>query len=144
MNKYTLDTSTIITYKVAALPKNFLASGVVLAELIASANDDTARRVYEAIRARHAEHGSLIVPTEADWLVASRVLFWLTRRRKQRAGGQLPPQQTGAAQRLMLDALIVVSARRVNATVITNDWDDFTAIQYYCKVKLAHGRDHFG
>ncbi|MGH9802034.1 MAG: hypothetical protein ACRD82_16855, partial [Blastocatellia bacterium] len=143
MIQYTLDTSAIITYKVKVLPKNFLASGVVLSELIASANDDSARKLYETIRHRHAENGSLIVPTGEDWLLASRVLFWLTRRRKKSAGGQLPPQQTGAAQRMMMDALIAVSARRVGATVITDDWEDFKSIQYYCKVKLVRGSEYF-
>ncbi len=143
MTLYTLDTSAIIAYRTAALPKNFLASGVALAELIANADDDHERITFEKIRQRHAEHGTLIVPMAEDWLFASRVLFWLTRRRKRHAGGQTPPQQTGASQRMMLDALIAVSAWRVSATVITNDWDDFKAIQYYCKVKLVRGSAYF-
>lgn len=143
MTQYTLDTSAIIAYRARALPKNFYASGVALAELIANADDDYERKTFEAIRQRHIESGTLIVPTAEDWLFASRVLFWLTRRRKRSAGGQTPPQQTGASQRMMMDALIAVSARRAGATVITNDWDDFKAIQYYCKVKLVRGREYF-
>ena len=47
---YTLDTSAIITHKVTVLPKNFLVSAVVLAELIASANDDSARNHNGVVR----------------------------------------------------------------------------------------------
>ena len=44
---------------------------------------------------------------------------------------------------MMLDALIAISARRVGATVVTNDYDDFKAIQHYCPVKLTRGSDYF-
>jgi predicted nucleic acid-binding protein len=45
---------------------------------------------------------------------------------------------------MFLDALIAVSARRAGATVVTNDYDDFKAIHYYCPVKLIRGADFFG
>ena len=44
---------------------------------------------------------------------------------------------------MFLDALIAVSARRMSATVVTQDWGDFKAIQYYCDVKLQRGADFF-
>jgi hypothetical protein len=44
---------------------------------------------------------------------------------------------------MMLDALIAVSARRVGATVITEDYDDDEAIRYYCKFKLKRASDYF-
>ena len=31
----------------------------------------------------------------------------------------------------------------MSATVVTQDWDDFKAIQYYCDVKLKRGADFF-
>ena len=49
-----------------------------------------------------------MVPTSEDWLMASRVLYWLTKRRKRKAGGQLPPLIPGTSQRMRLDALIAV------------------------------------
>ena len=42
---------------------------------------------------------------------------------------------------MALDALIAVTARRHNAIVVTENWDDFKAIQYYCDVKLMRGKD---
>jgi predicted nucleic acid-binding protein len=44
---------------------------------------------------------------------------------------------------MFFDALIAVGARRAGATVVTEDWDDFKAIQYYCPVKLMRGADFF-
>lgn len=139
----TFDSSIIIAYKVKSVPERYLWSAVVLAELSASANDDSVRKAHEATRHAYEQKGKLIVPTTEDWLLASRILFWLTRGRKQRAGGKAPPQKAGASQRMMLDALIAVSTRRVGATLVTNDYDDFKAIQHYCPVKLRRGSDYF-
>lgn len=83
------------------------------------------------------------MPTAEDWLLASRILFWLSQSRKKRAGGQVHPLKLGASQRMMMDALIAVGAKRANAAVVTNDWDDYKAIQYYCKVRLVRGSDYF-
>jgi hypothetical protein len=44
---------------------------------------------------------------------------------------------------MALNALIAVSARRCSATVITENWDDFKAIQRYCKFKLTKGSNFF-
>jgi hypothetical protein len=58
-------------------------------------------------------------------------------------GGQVNPLKLGASQRMMMNALIAVSARRAKTAVVTNEWDDYKAIQYYCKVKLVRGSDYF-
>lgn len=139
----TFDTSVIIAYSVKELPNNFRLSAVVMAELTASAADDSARKVFEAMRRDALKHDALIVPTADDWLTASRILYWLSVGRKKKAGGKAPRLVPGASQRMFLDALIAVSARRAGATVVTNDWDDFKAIQYYCPVKLIRGSDFF-
>ncbi|MGH9834645.1 MAG: type II toxin-antitoxin system VapC family toxin [Blastocatellia bacterium] len=143
MTRITFDTSVIIAYKMTEAPKNFVLSAPVISELISGASDDSERKGYEASRRDHEKKGALIVPTSEDWLFASRILFWLTRRRKKQAGGQTPPLKVGASQRMMMDALIAVSARREDVVVVTEDWDDYKAIQYYCKVKLKHGGDYF-
>jgi len=44
---------------------------------------------------------------------------------------------------MFFDALIAVSARRAGATVVTNDYDDFKAIQYYLRFKLIRGSHFF-
>lgn len=144
MTRITFDTSVVIAYKLTQAPKNFVLSAPVIGELISAANDDSERKAYEAIRRDHEKNGTLIVPTAEDWLTASRILFWLSRKRKKLAGGQTPPLKTGASQRMMMDALIAVSARREAVTVVTDDWEDYKAIQYYCKVKLKRGGDYFG
>jgi len=144
MSPYTFDTSVVIAYKVRELPANFLLSAVVIAELTAGAPDESTRKDYESIRRDYAKLGALLVPTADDWLTASRILFWLSQGRKKKAGGKAPRLIAGASQRMFLDALIAVSARRAGATVVTNDYDDFKAIHYYCPVKLIRGADFFG
>ncbi len=42
---------------------------------------------------------------------------------------------------MALDALIAASARRYKATVVTENYDDFNAIKYYCDFKLMRGAD---
>jgi predicted nucleic acid-binding protein len=140
---YTFDTSAVIAYKVRELPANFLLSAVVIAELTAGAPDESTRKDYEAIRRFSDKLGALLVPSVDDWLTASRILYWLSQGRKKRAGGKSPKLIAGASQRMFLDTLIAVSARRAAATVITDDYDDFKAIQYYCPVKLIRGADFF-
>lgn len=141
---YTFDSSVIIAYRVRELPKTFVLSAVVIAELTAGAPDTSTRKDYEAMRREYDKAGALIIPTSDDWLTASRILFWLTQGRKKRAGGKAPRLITGASQRMFLDALIAVSARRAGAIVVTNNYDDFKAIQYYCSVKLLRGAEYFG
>jgi predicted nucleic acid-binding protein len=140
---YTFDTSVIISRKVSDIPDNFLFSAVVLLELIASAKDESERKRYEALARDYSKDDSLILPNFDDWVLASRVLHWLSQDRKRKAGGKAPPLKPGASQRMAFDALIAVSARRVKATVITDNWDDFKAIQHYCNVKLLGASKFF-
>ena len=98
---------------------------------------------WAATQRAFEEEGRLIVPTAADWLLASKVLYWLMQKRKKRAGGKSPPLKTGASQRMALDALIAVSARRHRAAVVTVNWSDFEAIRYYCDVKVIKTSDYF-
>jgi|SRR5918911_3340133 predicted nucleic acid-binding protein len=144
MNYFTCDTSTIISRKLSDLPDNFLFSAVVFMELMASSKDDSQRRELELAYRDYAKDHSLIVPTIDDWLMASKVLFWLTQgRRRRSAKGKSPRLKPGATQRMALDGLIAVSARRWKTTVITDNWDDFKAIQRYCNVKLIKGPEFF-
>lgn len=136
----TFDTSFIVTRKVSSLPDNFLLSEVVVMELMASAADESARKSFEAMRSAHKNDGTLIIPTPEDWLMAGRVLYWLTKGRKKRAGGKSPQLKPGASQSMALDALIAVSAWRAGATVMTENYDDFKAIGYYLEgLRLRRG-----
>ena len=143
MAYFVCDTSTYISRKLSELPDNFLFSSVVLMELMSSARDDAQRKVYERVHCAYARDNSLIVPDDNDWLMASKVLYWLTQGRRRIAKGKAPRLKSGATQRMALDALIAVSARRWEATVITENWDDFKAIQRYCKVKIVKAADFF-
>jgi predicted nucleic acid-binding protein len=139
----TFDTSFIISRRVESLPDNFLLSGVVVMELVASANDESVRKAFEAMRSAHERDRTLIVPTPGDWLMAGRVLYWLTKGRKRKAGGKAPKLVAGASQSMALDALIAVSARRVGATVVTENYDDFSAIGYYLDgLRLRRGSQY--
>ncbi|MBI3948871.1 MAG: PIN domain-containing protein [Acidobacteria bacterium] len=129
MSYITYDTSVIVAYRATDLPNNFLLSAIVIFELIASAKDESERKQYEGLRRMYEKDGTLIVPNSEDWLLASKILYWLERGRKQRAGGKSLPKRPGATQRMALDTLIAVSARRYKATVVTENWDDCRAIQ---------------
>lgn len=143
MPPVTYDTSVFKSYKPEELPSGFLFSAVVLQELIASSNDDSEMKRWTATQRAYEEEERLIVPTSADWLMASKVLYWLMQKRKKRAGGKSPPLKTGASQRMALDTLIAVSARRHKAAVVTVNWSDFEAIRYYCDVKVIRASDYF-
>lgn len=84
---YTFDTSVIIAYLVRELPKNFMLSAVVIAELTAGSPDTSTRKDYEAMHHDYHKYGALTIPTADDWLTASRILFWLSQggRKKQAA-----------------------------------------------------------
>ena len=49
----------------------------------------------------------------------------------------------GASQRLALDVLIAVSARRWKAQVVTENWADFKAIQRYCNATIIKTAQFF-
>lgn len=140
---FTIDTSSIISRKLLDLPDNFLFSSVVLMELMASAIDNSRRRELEMLYRRYQKDNVLIVPDAEDWLMTSKVLYWLTHGRRRSARGKAPKLQPGATQRMAMDVLLAVSARRWRTTVITDNWDDFRSIQYYCDVKLVRASEFF-
>jgi predicted nucleic acid-binding protein len=143
MPPITFDTSVLKSYKPVDFPAGFVFSAVVIQEMMASAADDSEVKRWAAAWIAYEKEGRLIVPTSADWLLASKVLYWLMQKRKKERGGKSPPLKTGASQRMALDALIAVSARRYKATVVTVNWSDFEAIQYYCNVKAIKASDFF-
>ena len=145
MSYFTYDTAVIIARRPADLQKTqgLLLSSVVLLELMASAPDDSLRKVYEGLFLDFGRDNKLIVPNGTDWLFASKILYWLTHRRRRVDGGRLRQLAPGMSQRMALDALIAASARRWEAAVVTDNWDHFKAIQYFCGVKLIKASDFF-
>lgn len=146
MPYFTYDTSVIVSRRLAELPGksgSFLMSGVVLTELTASARDDSQRKLCERMFRAYREDNSLIIPNEDDWLQTSKVLYWLTQGRRRNLGGKLKRLHSGASQRMALDVLIAVSARRCRATVVTENWNDFKAIERYSKTKIVKASAFF-
>src|SRR6185436_12213455 len=146
MAYFTYDTSVFISRKqtdFTEMPQNFRMSAVALMELIAGAPDDSYRKLYEEAFRTNKEADSLISPNDEDWLLASRILFLLTQARKRSQKGILRRLPPGASQRLALDVLIAVSARRWKATVVTENWHDFKAIQRYCNTTIVKASKFF-
>ena len=146
MPYFTYDTSVIISRKIFALqemPKNFLMSAIVLMELTASAKDKSRRKSYERAFRQFQQNNLLIVPNAEDWLLASRIIFLLTESRRREGRGKLKRLPPGASQRLALDVLIAVSARRWKAQVVTENWTDFRAIQRYCNTTIIKAAQFF-
>lgn len=146
MPYFTYDTSVFISRKLTAfheMPQSFLLSTVVLMELMAGARDESDRKVLEQVCRRYREDNTLIVPTYDDWLLASKILYLLTHARKRSQKGKLQRLAPGASQRLALDVLIAVSARRWKAQVVTENWADFKAIQRYCNTTIVKAASFF-
>ena len=146
MPYFTYDTSVCISRKLTnfhEMPLSFRMSAVVLMELIAGAHDESRRKFYEEIFRQYKKSNLLIVPNEDDWLVAAKILFLLTQSRKRLQKGKLQRLPPGASQRLALDVLIAVSARRWKARVVTENWADFKAIQRYCNTTIIKAAQFF-
>ena len=146
MPYFTYDTSVFISRKLAdfkAMPQDFLLSAIVLMELTAAATDESLRKFYEGIFRQYQKDDLLIVPNDDDWLLASKVLFLLTHARRRSQKGKLRRLPPGASQRLALDVLIAVSARRWKAQVVTENWSDFKAIQRYCNTTIIKATNFF-
>ena len=146
MPYFTYDTSVCISRKLTdfhEMPQNFRMSAVVLMELIAGAHDESRRKFYEEIFRQYQKTELLIVPNFDDWLLTAKILFLLTHVRKRSQRGKLSKLPPGASQRLALDVLIAVSARRWKAQVVTENWADFKAIQRYCNTTVIKAAQFF-
>jgi len=146
MPYFTYDTSIIVSKKLTDLermPQSFVMSAVVLLELMAGAEDRSIRKFWEGIFSHYQKRNLLIVPTVEDWLLAAKVLNLLAHSRKLLQKGKLRRLPPGISQRLALDALIAVSARRWKAQVVTENWADFKAIQRYCNTTIVRAATFF-
>ena len=146
MAYFTYDTSVIVARKLTellAMPGSFLMSAVVVTELSASVTDASLRKFYENLFRTYQKEERLIIPDAEDWLLTSKILFLLTNSRRRLDHGKLKRLPPGASQRMALDVLIAVSARRWKAQVVTENWADFKAIQRYCNVRICRASEHF-
>ena len=146
MAYFTYDTSVCISRNLRNfddMPERFRMSAVVMMELTASALDDSHRKFYEGTFADYEKTNLLIIPNGDDWLLASKILYLLTHARKRSNKGKLRRLPPGASQRMALDVLIAVSARRWRAAVVTENWADFKTIQRYCDVTIVRASKFF-
>jgi predicted nucleic acid-binding protein len=118
-------------------------SAIALLELTASATDNSVRKGCEEIFNAYRREERLIVPDADDWLLASKILYSLTHSRRRDQRGRLKALPTGASQRMALDVLIAVSARRWKAIVVTENWRDFKLIQRYCNATIVKASEFF-
>jgi predicted nucleic acid-binding protein len=119
-------------------------SAIVLTELSSSVRDESERKFYERLFRTYQKEQRLIVPNAEDWLLTSKILFLLTSDRRRSGHGTLRRLPKGLSQHLALDVLIAVSARRMGALVVTENWTDFKAIQRYCNARITKARAFFG
>ena len=142
--KYTFDTNIVTGYKLERLPRKFYMSAVVLSELMTVAAGKSEFDAYVDTWQRHEKDGTLIVPTTADWLMASKALYRLAQDRRTTAGGKAPRWPPAAKQEVTMDALLAACARREKVIVVTDD-KDYTAIQHYCTgLEIMKGKEYFG
>ncbi len=141
---FTYDTSVIISRGLSQLPEKFLWSSVVLRELSASAKDESQLKQLDRLFNEYAKDNSLIYPQIEDWQRAGKILYWLIQKRRKNAGGKLLKLKPGISQRMAMDVLLAVSARRWDATIVVDNWEDFKTIQHYCKgLKIKRASDFF-
>ena len=135
MSKYVFDTNLVISrvYDPYKLPETTYASSVVFFELMTACNDLRERRAYEASWRETKKSELLIIPTEEDWLTASRISFALAQERKQQAGGRAPRLTSKVKQEIAMDCLLAVSAAREGVIVLTLNKHDFDAIKRHCR-----------
>jgi predicted nucleic acid-binding protein len=146
MPYFTYDTSVIISRKLTDfknMPPSFVMSAVVLMELMAGADDRSRLKIYQNFFRECQRDNLLIVPNAEDWFLTAKILYLLAHARKRSEKGKLQKLPPGASQRLALDALIAVSARRWKAQVVTENWADFKAIQRYCNATIVKASKFF-
>jgi|SRR6185369_258368 predicted nucleic acid-binding protein len=146
MAYFTYDTSVCISRNLTDfhnMPQNFRLSAIVMMELMAGESDGPRRKFFAEIFRQYQKKNLIIVPNADDWLLAAKVLNLLTHARRRLQKGKLQRLPPGASQRLALDVLIAVSARRWKAQVVTENWTDFKAIQRYCNTTVVRAATFF-
>lgn len=146
MPYFTYDTSVCVARNLIdfqRMPHNFRLSAVVVMELMAGDPDEKRQKFFGEVFRQFQKENLLIVPNADDWLLAAKILILLTHARRRSHNGKLKRLPPGASQRLALDVLIAVSARRWKAQVVTENWADFKAIQRYCNTTIVRAAEFF-
>jgi len=137
-----LDTNIFIERSVpdANLRKMFLSS-VVLYELIAANIDAEKLSIYLSWAKFHKIRGSLLTPTDSDWLEGSKLIRNLIRGSKSETRGYV--KKITSAQQQQNDALIARSATKHSCFVVTNNVRDFEKFKPYMKGLTVVPADYF-
>jgi predicted nucleic acid-binding protein len=135
VSKYIFDTNLVISkrYDPDRSPETTYQSSVVLFELMTACNDLREYRAYQAVWNRAKKDALLVVPNEADWLLASRISFTLAQERKQQSGGKAPRLTAKVKQEIALDCLLAASAEREGIIILTLNRHDFDYLKRHCK-----------
>lgn len=103
-------------------------SAVVAAELLVGAPDQSALRFLERLVDRFDAVGRLAVPLRVDWLRAGHAI---------RHVGQRYGYDVVGRARLTKDALIMATALRIGAAVVTRNVNDFVLLHEYLTVPVV-------
>jgi predicted nucleic acid-binding protein len=144
MSLYVYDTNIIISYGPPNNLRGLLFSAVVLHELAAGANDDSELQLTERTCIEADKANKLLTPTMMDWWEAGKALYRLRQGKKSKAKGKTPKMSVKEVQRIMRDVMIARTAKRANATLVTDNIKDFELIKRFCNVKLISCADFFG
>src|SRR5262245_26351041 len=98
-----------------------------------ASNDLKEFRSYHGVWNEAKKKKRLIVPTETDWLTATRISYMLAQERKHQTGGKAPCLTSKVKQEIAMDCLLAVSAAREGVIVLTLNKQDFDAIKRHCK-----------
>ncbi|NJL55838.1 PIN domain nuclease [bacterium] len=139
----TFDTNILISRKNLQLPDSFYMSVVVLQELVAGAEDETALKSFTVAYREYEKSGRLLVPTAEDWWLVGKVIYALQRGLKSQRGGLTPKMSADQKYRITHDVLIARTAKRAGVMVVTDNVRDFEAIQRFCNVRLISGEEYF-
>jgi len=143
MPKITFDTNIFISRKRVKLPESFYMSVVVLAELVAGAEDEAEVKSLNTARREYEKTGRLLIPNGEDWWLAGKVINSLQRGLKSKRGGLTPKISAIEKYRITNDVLIARTARRAGVTVVTDNLKDFMLAQRFCSVRIIGGADYF-
>ncbi|NJO43862.1 MAG: type II toxin-antitoxin system VapC family toxin [Cyanobacteria bacterium RU_5_0] len=143
MPKVTFDTNILISRKNLQLPDSFYMSVVVLQELVAGAEDETALKSLTVAYREYEKSGRLLIPTAEDWWLVGKVVYALQKGLKSQRDGLTPKMSADQKYRITHDVLIARTAKREGVTVVTDNIKDFEAIQRFCNVRLISGDDYF-
>lgn len=137
------DTSIIKSYRL--IDYGDYLSSVVLAELLAGANDRMEVKLWERVRYEYLSDGTLITPEEDDWWQAGKILNARLRDKKRLSRDRRTPKTSSEWKHgIIRDVLIACTAKRIGALLISANTSDFEEIEKYYAFSWESGVEYFG